>query len=197
MSSSNIVRDRKYTGVWYPDDPSHVSAFDILDRGGYQYLAVLHDCDLYGADCEDEEKIGTLKKPHWHVVIKFHNPVYHSSLCKKLGIQSNYLEPCSSYNGAVLYLTHRNAPEKFQYADDCVFGSCVDDYYKAVRIEKTENEKLLEFLEWLHSQDTKTISYKNLLNVAVENDWWDAIRRAGVFMIRIIDEHNDAIIYNH
>ena len=118
MSDSQKYRDRKFVAVLYPDDPSHVEAIEKLMSGGYNFAAILHDSDVY----EDGENKGELKKPHWHIVLRFKNAVWNTAIAKELSITPNYLEACKDVDAALVYLVHYGNPEKFQYEYEAVFG---------------------------------------------------------------------------
>ena len=116
--SVNRFRDRKFCALLYPEDPTHAEAIEKLKTGGYMFAAILHDKDVY----EDGDHKGELKKPHWHVVIKFSNAVWNVPTAKTLGIEPNYLQQCSNLDGALLYLVHEGNPDKHQYDLEEVFG---------------------------------------------------------------------------
>jgi len=71
MSDLLKFRDRKFVAVLYPEDPTHAEAIEKLKQGGYNFAAILHDKDVY----EDGDHQGELKKPHWHIVLRFKNAV--------------------------------------------------------------------------------------------------------------------------
>ena len=118
MSDPNKYRDRKFCAVLYPDDDSHREAIEKLKSGGYNFAAILHDKDVY----EDGEHAGELKKPHWHIVIRFKNAVWNTAIAKELGITPNYLEACKDVDSSLLYLVHYGNEKKAQYDYEEVFG---------------------------------------------------------------------------
>ena len=114
MADSQKFRDRKFVMVLYPEDPTHAAAMEKLKSGGYNFAAIKHDKDL----TENGEK----KKDHWHVVVRFKNAVWNTSIAKDLGITPNYLEACKDVDSALLYLVHFGNEDKFQYEYEAVFG---------------------------------------------------------------------------
>lgn len=77
------------------------------------YAYILHD--------KDENSEGEKKKPHWHICIRFKDSVPTESICKWFGITENYINKIRGrFGDALAYLTHSNAPEKYQYLDESV-----------------------------------------------------------------------------
>lgn len=77
------------------------------------YAYILHD--------KDENAEGEKKKPHWHICIRFKDSVPTESICKWFGITENYINKIRGrFGDALAYLTHSNAPEKYQYLDESV-----------------------------------------------------------------------------
>lgn len=89
------------------------------------YAYVLHDKDVYTADDEAKNpahKAGTLKEPHWHIIIIFYDGQqqqlkyiaawFEQKPERVQKIKSRRVED------ALLYLIHQNAPTKYQYSAD-------------------------------------------------------------------------------
>lgn len=80
------------------------------------YACILHD--------KDENENGELKKPHWHICIRFKDSVPTSSICSWFGITENYINKIRGrFADALVYLTHKNAPDKYQYLDEEVISN--------------------------------------------------------------------------
>ena len=87
-----------------------------------KYAYILHDKDTYTA--EDEKKVpthkaGTLKSPHWHIVLQFYDGQQQQIkyIAKWFGQEERWVQKIKSRNieDAFTYLIHQNAPKKFQY----------------------------------------------------------------------------------
>lgn len=131
------IRMRSYVGLLYPTDKQHMKTLKYIQRhwGGY-YCGCWHTIKENGV----ERVKGELKK-HLHIVLHFKNPRLWSALASDIGIpfdpeigcrflrpvgyDSNYDESGKryTYKGALIYLVHRNAPEKEQYPVTALFGS--------------------------------------------------------------------------
>ena len=89
------------------------------------YAFIKHDADIFTEDTFDSNglligRMGEKKKDHYHVVV---NLAYRTPICDLstwMGVPQRFIENCKSLDGSLLYLTHRNAPEKHQYPCDNV-----------------------------------------------------------------------------
>lgn len=99
-------------------------------------IKIIKDCPAvesyaYIVHNQDVDSSGNLKPEHVHIMIRFHYSYNVLTLAKQLGIKEQYLQKIQSRNfeDALLYLTHLNAPEKFQYPPDLVKSNIS---YKAI-----------------------------------------------------------------
>lgn len=183
VSKLNKFRARNFCLVLYDDDPTHNQAIEKIKRY-YEYALILHDKDF---EKEDKDKI---KKSHYHIVLKFKNAKWNTSLAEELGITPNYIEECRDLKRALLYLIHYNEPEKFQYNCDEIHGPLK----KRIEIildndDKNENDKVLDLLKWINSFDC-TITFNQFVEYSASCYKWDVVRRGGNLWINIINEHN-------
>lgn len=81
------------------------------------YAYILHDKDLHTN--------GTPVEPHVHCMIRFNSAVPTTAILKRLqGVcEIGQLEKCKAWNSCLAYLTHKNAPEKYQYPDSDVVSN--------------------------------------------------------------------------
>lgn len=90
------------------------------------YAAAVHD--------QDRDEYGVLIKPHIHMVLELKYPVKIKDIAAALGMPAETVETIrqktlrgkrwvADVGGALSYLTHRNAPEKYQYEDSIVLAS--------------------------------------------------------------------------
>ena len=112
--SKEKYRSRVHMLLLYPSDESHVLALEKITLS-YDYAYILHNKDI----AED----GSIKKHHWHVVLRFNQAVWSSAICKELGIEHNYIENVKRFDNALQYLIHYNDTDKAQYSVDEVFGN--------------------------------------------------------------------------
>lgn len=181
MADSQKFRDRKFVMVLYPEDPTHAAAMEKLKSGGYNFAAIKHDKDV----TENGEK----KKDHWHVVVRFKNAVWNTSIAKDLGITPNYLEACKDVDSALLYLVHFGNEDKFQYEYEAVFGP-LKVRLATLLAEPDEGARVLTILDIIE-KTPGCISYSDLLKKAVVAGVYADLRRMGTIGVALVREHND------
>ena len=197
MAENKDKKDRKWRLLLYPDDPTHVACMKQLEEAGYNYVAILHDKDIHdGVSDEDDPEeyglIGTLKKPHWHVVLKTVNAQYATGLAKELGISANYFKNCKHFDKAVVYLVHGDEKDsdKFQYDVNEAFGPLAPYLAKLMQTQVDEGVKVIQIVEKIDSISGKA-SYRDLLLWACQNGYYGEFRRLGNGIGYLIREHND------
>lgn len=92
-----------------------------------EYAYIVHDKDIKTEREKDdgiEVVLGGLKEPHIHLMLRFYNPYGAKSIGNYFEVPEQYVcKIKGQFKDALLYLTHKNAPEKYQYADDEVFSN--------------------------------------------------------------------------
>ena len=135
---TDIIKGCNYRMVAYPESV----APDFIDRlkgMGVQHFAVsmLHDKDVYSYDEFNEDgelvhRAGDIKKPHYHIFIKFSGSVtwktVYDRIAKPLGfVLDHKADKCLVFCEAtgLRYFLHLDDPDKFQYPieylDQCFF----------------------------------------------------------------------------
>lgn len=184
MTDLTKYRDRKFVAVLYPEDESHVDCMAKLQSGGYNFAAILHDQDVY----EDGDHKGELKKPHWHVVLRFKNAVWNTSIAKELGITPNYLEACKDVDASLLYLVHYGNSDKAQYEYENVFGP-LRLKLATLLSDTDEGTRVLNIVEIVENSPGP-IGYSELLKKAVAAGLYSDLRRMGHLATCLVREHN-------
>lgn len=178
-------RDRKFCLVLYPEDETHVACIQLLSLGGYNFAAILHD--------KDTDDDGNVKKAHWHIVLRFKNAVWNTSVAKELGIASNYMQKCNSLDGALLYLVHYGIEDKYQYDLEAVTGSL------AIRLasllsDTDESTRALNIYDIIRNSPG-IVTYTEVFEKACKSGLYGDFRRMGSGVMWLINDHNTAI-YN-
>ena len=189
MSNPEKFRDRKFVAVLYPEDDSHKEAVEKLKAGGYNFAAILHDKDVY----EDGDHAGELKKPHWHIVVRFKNAVWNTAIAKELGITPNYLEACKDVDASLLYLVHFGNEEKAQYNYEEVFGP-LRLKLATLLSDTDEGTRILNIVDIVESSPGP-ISCSELLKKAVAAGLYADLRRMGHLATCLVREHNYEVWY--
>lgn len=166
----------------------------LLELGGYRYAAILHDQDVWEDGDEDiaGHEPGSKKKPHWHVVVKFPQAKWSTSLEKELNIKGNYIRKCNSLDGALLYLVHEGYPDKHQYELEKVTGPLTPALGKLL-VEDDEGARVLEIVRMIDETESR-IGYRELLVKACNNGLYGEFRRLGSGVKWLIDEHNEKYV---
>ena len=183
-------RDRKYRLLLYPDDPTHEACIQKLKTGGYKFAAILHDQDTWEAEDEDlgDHEPGSIKKPHYHVVLRFAQAKWSTALEKELEIKGNYIRKCDNMDGALLYLVHEQYPEKHQYPFESVFGPLSPALGKLL-VDDDEGMRVLEIVHMI-DQSPGHVSYREVLIKSCNSGLYGEFRRLGTGVKWLIDEHN-------
>lgn len=173
-------RDRKYCMVLYPEDERHAQAVEKLSIGGYNYALVLHDRDV--------DDNGELKKPHWHIVVKFKNAVWNTSVAEQLGITVNYIESCKSLDSALLYLVHFGHDDKEQYELEEVKGP-LSVALAGLLADDDESVRALNIYEMI-ANSPGIVTYTEIFVRVCKAGLYGDFRRMGSGVVTLIAEHN-------
>lgn len=186
-------RDRKFRLLLYPEDPTHQTAMQFLAQSGTQYVAILHDSDMWEDGDEDigEHEPGTPKKEHWHVVVKYQNARWSHAIAKEMGIKENYIKKCDNFDGALVYLVHEGFPDKFQYDFEKVFGPLAPNLAKLLA-STDQGSRVLKIIDMIDAIPGK-VSYREILIKVCQNGLFGDFRKLGSGAKWLIDEHNAEI----
>lgn len=174
-------RARNFNLILYDEDKTHKNALDYIQKN-LDYAMILHDKDV-------DDLTGEIKKPHYHVVIRFNNAKWNTSLAEDLNITSNYIEESRSLKRSLLYLIHYYDEEKYQYSLDDVNGSLkkkLSEYIK--NDDKSEWEKVEEIFQYIDVQGFMLKSH--LMRYCTSIGYWDIMRRNYMPLIHYLEEHN-------
>lgn len=184
MKNIEKFRNRNFRLELYPDDATHVKALEKI-KNEYDYAAILHDKDV--------KEDGELKKPHYHVVLKFKNPRWNTALADDLGITENYIMKCDNFIKALQYLIHYNDLDKYQYSIEEVFGIFKKQLFKSIQNDgKDENQKASELFDFIEQYDD-FLDIPTFGRYCQSVGMWDVFRRATMIFIKTIDRHNELL----
>lgn len=173
-------RSAKMRLLLYPDNDEHVKALETI-KENYEYAYILH---------EPEEDT---KKPHWHVVLRFKNAQWNTSIAKNLGITPNFILNCSNLEKALQYLIHYNDTDKKQYDISCVVGPLVDRLKISInKKDRTEDEEAKILIDYIVNQ-SEIISFTKFAKYCVVNGYWATFRRGQNIFRLLINEKNDEL----
>lgn len=177
-------RNRTHMLELYPDNPSHVKAMEKIEKS-YECAYILHDKDV--------KEDGNLKKPHWHVVLRFKDAKWRSALCTELEIEERFCEEPRSFDNCLMYLIHYNDTDKYQYDVKEVKGTIKKRLKELInKVDKSEGEKVYELIDYIENQ-TDVIRVTAFAKYCANNGYWAEFRRSGMIFCKMIDEHNGMI----
>lgn len=178
-------KHRCWEVICWIDNPQHVDDMKVLlcDR---RCVGILHDKDI-----TDE---GELKKPHYHIIIKFDNASTFGSVMKLIpNHDEGNVRFVKSEKGAYRYLIHKDNPEKTQYSYEDVVGN-VALAKKYFRDDDIEGYQLIQILEFIQNYDNRLFDTV-VLRWCVEEGFYSVYRRNCYTLSRIIDQFNKEQIY--
>lgn len=187
MAIDSNIRGRNWNLVLYPDDPSHLDAMGRLNKG-YNFVAILHDKDVWGVDESSDHAEGEAKKDHWHIIVKFPQARWGGAIAKELGIDPRHMELCRSFSASVLYLTHFGLPTKYQYDASEIFGPLTKIALKEFETDADQNARVLSLLELLDSLEL--INEIDLIRASCDAGLYGDLIRMGGLIPRLVQLHN-------
>lgn len=133
------IKSRHIKYLLYEDNEQHMEALERIKGDKYAYIGIRHHIvDMDGNEITEESG-----KPHFHVYQEFDNPVYTSSCARRYGLLDDSGAPSvqfcrtvtGSFDNALVYLTHLNAPDKELYSESDLFGwSCLLRRYQTAAL---------------------------------------------------------------
>lgn len=182
--SKEKYRSRVHMLLLYPDNIKHCQAIEKIKQQ-YDYALILHNRDV--------DSNGELKKEHWHVVLRFLQPVWSSAICKDLEIEDRFIEHVKKFENALQYLIHYNDIDKAQYPIDEVQGTLKKRLSESIsKFDKSEGERISEIITYIQSQDD-IISVTEFSIYCANVGYWAEFRRGSFIILKIIEEHNNEI----
>ena len=137
------------------------------------YAYIIHDKDLYTKADESrnpKHKAGEFKPAHIHLVLKFERsqPQKTKYICKWFNLAENFVSKINgSFEDAVLYLAHINAPDKAQYDVKNITANADSKDKLSSIVDRILSGEIREYNKTTEI-DTKLLVYPDSLRV-IEN----------------------------
>lgn len=166
-----MVKKRNWAFILYLDS-APANWRDILQETGCQFaISPYHDKDL--------NPDGTLKKPHYHVIVCYDGPTSYNVILRitKL-VNATIPQPLEQIRGYYRYFTHLDNPEKYQYSQDdisTINGFNINNY---IEMTYTEVSMIIKSLQDL-IRSKNILEYCDLLDFLIDEDlreFWDVAR---------------------
>lgn len=171
---------RAYWFVVWPESLDVNKFFEILRRSGYGIaVSPLHDRDIR------DEETGELKKPHYHVIIRFPTARYLEPVRTLVGSwlfdadavagtvseheATWYVEPVPDYAGALRYLCHIDNPEKHRYPENEVLSFGFIDLTMLYASSKADDvDSYYQLIAWCRQHPTA--GYSQLMDAVYDSE---------------------------
>lgn len=143
---NGIIFEEIYELLIYPDSVDHI-ADEIIKYvqdnywDKYPCAYILHDKDI--------DDNGVLKKPHYHLPVKFPNRRQINAVAKELNIPENLIQWRSDWDGTIEYLVHSDKLDKHLYEWDEVKANFDLTKYKSEFGGFDDISNLNIILEWI------------------------------------------------
>lgn len=130
-----------------------------------KWAYILHDKDVYTEEDEKEDathKTGTLKEAHWHICISFKDSTEIKTIANWFQIEQQYVNKSHSgyFEDMALYLTHKNACEKYQYEAEEVKANF--NYVKFLEKGKIQS-RIEEITEMIIAGEIREYNYTSYI----------------------------------
>lgn len=155
--SSRNVKKRNWSFLAYPDSLPQNWREQLQETGLQCAISPLHDRDI--------NPDGSVKKPHYHVILCYAGPTSYNVVRQITNVQLGQTvpKPVEQMRGMYRYFTHMDNPEKFQYSESditTINGFNIRDY---VELTKSEVDKILGLIQDF-IRDNGIVEYSDLLD---------------------------------
>ena len=134
------------------------------------YAYIIHDKDV-------NEK-GELKEPHIHLALRFKNAYDTKHIASWFGITENYVSKVKGkWVDMLKYLTHQNAPDKYQYSDSEVVSNF--DFTETIKkSSKSKDERKEEIVNLIAEGEIREFNYNDYITPIEYTKYSKAIKDA-------------------
>lgn len=156
-------RFRVFALVLYDDTDSYCFEDVLRNIKTYKnYAYIKHDKDI--------KEDNTVKKSHYHCILKLDNACTISALSKRLDIPTNYIQNVRNERTMVRYLIHLDDPLKAQYDKNDIVASPVYSRYvnKCFEHIESEEEQLSKIYTFVSDLGTKASNKHDALFLLVQ-----------------------------
>lgn len=174
------ARTRAWTLIVYPDSAPEDWRYTVASLGWPYYISPLHDKD-FRAD-------GTVKKPHWHLVLYADNKKSISQIQeisdKLSGVKVDW-EHCAvgDMRKMVRYLVHFDDADKHQYDVKDIEQGCGADWLQYFEQSSDIDTAVGEMMEWIDQDERASLAALSRYARDNRRDWFRALTaKRTVFM---------------
>lgn len=158
---------------------------ELKKKAIQNYAYILHDKDIYQNEKEatlNGKNIGDLKKPHWHIYLRFNYAHDTKHISQWFNTQDNFVSKIKGrFSDALMYMIHANRSDKHQYDEKAVVSNFdwkseaqQDIFLRKYKIDS----RLKEILSKIQSGEIKEYNITNHISIIENNIYSSAIEKA-------------------
>lgn len=160
-------RARTWTAVVYPDS-APPEWRDILDG----YMIAWAESPLHEYDTNPD---GTVKKPHWHIILTFEGKKSYEQIVDMLSpLNCPIPQRVQSIRGATRYLCHMDNPEKYQYPRSDIVAHGGYDLDTALKLSSSQRYAVVRDMQ-KYCRENVIIDYNAFCDYCAQyhfDDWF-------------------------
>ena len=178
---TKYVKKRNWCFIVYLDSAPE-NWRDILQETGCMFaISPYHDRDV--------NPDGSVKKPHYHVIICYDGPTTYNVVKKVTdSVNGTIPQPLEQIRGYYRYFTHIDNPDKFQYDEKDITTINGFDINNYVEMTYTEVSRYLLQLQSI-IRTKHIVEYSDLLDLLMDSDCrelWDVAKNHTILLDRYI-----------
>ena len=153
-----------------------------------EYAYILHEKDI--------EADGSLKKPHYHIYLKFTKRIRYRSIAKKFGIAPNnaLIQSCRNKILSIRYFVHLDDPEKYQYNTDELITANIDrDSLLTLSYSSDEEKEKNDFYTIIDYIADNDVNYWSLIHFVLANNLIGTYRRCYSMFKDLLNEKKERV----
>lgn len=196
---SNGIKDSKLEIMLY-DDNKLKSLLTYCEFNNYSYAYILHNQDRWTAsdfyDLKSKRTLGTIgdvKKDHYHFLIWSSDVVFNfKNLSIKFDIPYHLFSKVKDLDMAIVYLTHLNRLDKWQYDVADIKSNCLDYCIYLYTNYNQSSNVISSVLTYLGQQDRHNVNATEVIQHLLKSGFTEHKFRAYWHIIKdLILDHND------
>lgn len=168
--------------------------YNIMQLSNCRWYWSYHD--------KDNKDDGTLKDPHYHILVYFDNACTLSALMKKISFDKQekikYFKKGTDegrLDYRVRYLIHykSNDIHKFEYPIENINTNDENIERFFEHDDNKQNSDIALIFDFFDNKKNVILSYRSFLNFIFSNNLWSTYRKNAVIFNRLFDEHNSYV----
>lgn len=170
--------NRYFEAILYKDDPNFENYMRYITKYYTEVTYIDHDRDV--------NENGEIKKWHRHILFRVGENARHLNvIAREIGIPGNYLQGINK-DARLIYFTHKNNPEKSQYAPTEIQGELKNYAIRLYNKAKPEEERYKPILDAIQRGQIKTLT--QLFCYGIGHNCIDEIKKCQFLLCKIIEE---------